>query len=285
MRHDWSIFTLESPSTFHHFLQLLPHWESDLLLPPPSDNLPDLELAPTYEFLLLCTDGGALAHKKTGSYGWVLAQPNASIFVEHQGHVPGGQVDSFRAEAVSLLSALRYLNAVTSFYGYTFPFIKHLTDCQLLQTILTDQPKIRSTQVLSPSWDVLQTIQESIQDMQLHITHEAIPSHPEQTKQHFKFTIYDNLIFRADELAGRALNTAPFAPITPFLPASHADFTMQATITQNIANSVRSNYTLNPLARYWQRKLVFPVYMTPDVDMDLLQHICTMSKINSRFIT
>ena len=112
-----SMFTPEETdndalSSFHSISQ---PWEYELLQ---FVNIFDAEklvqILTSEEELLIGTDGGAMDHVGSGSFGWVVATTD-TILAENGGPIFGRKPDSFRAETYGVLSVYTFLRLFATY--------------------------------------------------------------------------------------------------------------------------------------------------------------------------
>lgn len=76
--------------------------------------------------LLIATDGSAPHHN--GSFGWVISLANGKRLAANYGRVQGAYISSFRAESYGLLSALCFVQRVSSFTSTNLPTLSFYLD-------------------------------------------------------------------------------------------------------------------------------------------------------------
>jgi hypothetical protein len=104
------------PTLTAGFLQNLSPWQSQLLHQLASEHshhaiLTMLEDAE--KTLIIALDGSVRQNINRGTFAWILAAADGTLWLKCKGPVGGFQVDSFRAEGYGLLLAVLYLNLLT----------------------------------------------------------------------------------------------------------------------------------------------------------------------------
>jgi len=220
-----------NPSTWQEHVQALPPWKKALMRHVSIKEPLDVHLL-TDSTLYIVTDGGAMQREK-GSFGWVIATDD-TIIVEGHGPVWGSPVDSFRAEAVSLLSVTAFLHEYTSFYDVhtTCSFVSFTDNLGLIRRL---ELLLRSD-ITSPRWttatdfDVLQELVLLRQQYPFIPVPTHVKGHQDRNADPTTLPWPAQLNVAADHLATYALHRDWTVPKYPTLPSCKAYLLKNKTI-------------------------------------------------------
>jgi hypothetical protein len=181
--------------SFDAFIASLDAWETDILR--------HTELF--VDSSLLCLEAqhrfravsdGSVAKSSSASFGWILSTAQGERVAQNMGPVRGKEVHSYRAEAVGVLSILRFLIRIAEFTKMHEGWKGVVaTDGQSLLDTLEGVDNARRRRngepvdldynkivldVLSPEWDILVVIQHSLKCLP-GITLKYIKGHQDST--------------------------------------------------------------------------------------------------------
>jgi hypothetical protein len=113
---------------------------------------------------IIATDGSVKPHSAQGTFAWVLADQEGTLWLRCCRPVSGTPIDSFRSEAHALLSVLVYLNLLADHFQGPISTIKiciHMDSKSNVKRIMWNRHRKRPefpNETLSPSWDLHQAI-------------------------------------------------------------------------------------------------------------------------------
>jgi hypothetical protein len=102
-----------------NFLDNLPSWQQSLLnqLTTAHSHREIVEmLQASTNPPIIATDDSVKPYKARGTFAWVLANHDGTLWLRCRGPVSGTSIDSFRTEAHALLSVLVYLNLLEAHF-------------------------------------------------------------------------------------------------------------------------------------------------------------------------
>jgi hypothetical protein len=101
------------------FLANLPSWQQSLLdqMTTEHSHLEILEmLQASTKPPIIATDGSVKPYRAQGTFAWVLADQDGTLWLRCPGLVSGTPINSFRSKAHALLSVLVYLNLLADHF-------------------------------------------------------------------------------------------------------------------------------------------------------------------------
>ena len=285
-----------SPASTSHspsFLQNLPVWDQQLLGQLDTtyshrDILTKLEETVSTKPPLVTPDGSVHQHTDRGTFGWVLATHDGSRLLTCKGPAGGIHVDSFRAEAYGLLSALVYLNKLSAHFGVALPPIHiHTDSLSNIKRISSYRHRKRPefpNETLKASWDIHQAIHRELKQLpQVTIYH--VKSHQDNDTPESQLSVESRLNIEADHLASEAYNTSTFEDIVPMAPGVGAQFDLDGkTVTAHYRTIARDARRTQAIKERIQTKFEMSDAAIQQIDWESHNMAVTRSQQSQPFI-
>jgi hypothetical protein len=211
--------TTQDNSEWGKLIQKKQEWERDLLggILEGSTQAQRQELETVIfdprQTLLLVSDGGC--KEKAGSYGWVIAQESTEkILWKYKGRARGSDMNSYRAEAYGMLSALTFLKTWIEYAGRgRTAKCRIRTYCDnkvLVDELQWEKTHSKAKEAMKPEFDMLVAIEKTnekldkISEMRYPPVH--VKGHQDKTTPTHLLSLPARLNIRADKLATEALS-------------------------------------------------------------------------------
>jgi hypothetical protein len=253
--------------TFQEMINQLPEWERELLQ--------FLELASdAYSVGVAISHGirvvsdGSVWDNNQGAFGWTLSTDQGERMARCMGPARGARLDSYRAEAYGMLSALCFLRRLAEFIGQRDEWQGILaTDSQSLLDTITDgnykaatnedqQPAchlkpLRYLDALDPDWDLTSSIITVAQDM-VGMELQYIRGHQDRTCEYDQLSLLAQLNVDADAMATQYQRNhgEPRPQVLLTATAGVCLITPEGSVTKKYAHAIRYQATAPALQKY-----------------------------------
>ena len=251
-----SIPTLHTshPLHFHEYINTLKYWEQQLLQTIHFQHAIDKPLALLTNTIIIGSNGSV--REGRGSFGWVVATPQAQILATGSGIAFGFDVTSFRSEAYGILAPLRLLYHLQCFH--LFPLchrtITWYCDSEsLLKRIssnLHDTPNPTRYKLADNDLEV--AIINTIPLVSTILQRQHIRSHQHDHIPIHKLPLPQRLNRMADELAASVHDeSSPPTHKAPLIqPAGCQLNTRHGTITRAYTRTLHDAFTHNQTSKH-----------------------------------
>jgi ribonuclease HI len=213
-----------------NFLDNLPSWQQSLLnqLTTEHSHREILEMLQTCtKPPIIATDGSVKPYRARGTFAWVLADQEGTLWLRCCGPVSGTPIDSFRTEAHAMLSVLVYLNLLADYFTAPISTIRIniYTDSESnIKWIIQNQYRKRPefpNETLSPSWDLHQAIHRELSKLP-NITIHYVKAHQDIQTPNAELSLEAKLNIEADKLAEEAYSSSTCSDQVPMIPGVNA---------------------------------------------------------------
>jgi hypothetical protein len=194
------------------FLANLPSWQQSLLVQLTTEHSHQeiLEmLQASRKPPIIAMDGSIKPYRAQGTYAWLLADQNGTLWLRCHRPVSGTQMNSFSSEGYALLSVVVYLNLLADHFTAPISTIKICIYTNSESNVKRNIPNRHRkrlefpNETLSPSWDLHQAIHQELTNLP-NVTIHYMKAHQDRTTSNGELSEEAKLNIEADKLAGEA---------------------------------------------------------------------------------
>ena len=258
--------TARTAGTFQEFINQLPEWERELLqyLELASDAY---TVGVAISHGLRAVSDGSVWDNNQGAFGWTISTDQGERMARCMGPARGARLDSYRAEAYGMLSALCFLRRLAEFIGQRDEWHGILaTDSQSLLDTITDrayklttdeEPRpcalkdLRYLNVMDPDWDLTSSIITVAQTM-AGVEMQYIKGHQDRTCEYHQLPLLAQLNVDADAMATQYQrhHGEPRPQVLLTDTAGVCLITPEGSVTKKYAHTIRYQATAPELQKH-----------------------------------